>query len=540
MLINGAAPTWDYDKLVEQLKALPSGFSKKAAPERAAEYQDGSESKEYNDNALRFYIRWVTQESDVYLTHALNAFQQAADSALKEKDLLVREDNLSYYAGAAQAGERFEESIPALNESIAILDHFGNIGDVHLRLGRLHYSLHEIYRKKLEEGASDAEKFRQEKLKPVRQELVRTFIAKSGAPVDPKAYPVEENEVGFSDDAPIGTTNLGQCLCLIVRDRVTKKTALAHIDISTEEESLKLILDRIPQTPDHPLEVRLVGAKKVFKDMSEYNLEKTLCFLQGTNANILSEYNLEKTLCFLQGTNANILSADILENDQPGSVVVDPHTFRIEEKAPGKPNPNKGLLNAHIAKDYRDLQLAFDLTCSEQRAPILIPSAEVSRLHERFLNEDEDSLYSYFKKYYSVLPPTAMNLTFCLVPVCIEEILKLREEYRKSLNEVIAALDTTSSRLQKENVYLCGYDRESALKLLSRKEIHVGLGAPKANAPLIDFIEKDFFVPQNGSQYSCDLKGLKNFRFQAAPYDTVAPSAPTRAQPAKSAPSPRS
>ncbi|GHM58520.1 MAG: hypothetical protein sL5_06640 [Candidatus Mesenet longicola] len=53
---------------------------------------------------------------------------------------------------------------------------------------------------------------------------------------DENAYMIAEGEVGFSDYERIGTSNVWDCVALIIRNKKTLKTALAHIDTKCGEE----------------------------------------------------------------------------------------------------------------------------------------------------------------------------------------------------------------------------------------------------------------------------------------------------------------
>ena len=79
-------------------------------------------------------------------------------------------------------------------------------------------------------------------------------------PAQPDAYRVEGGEVGFSAKEPIGTDNTHDCIVVMLRDPITKKTALAHITGNNTEESLKVLWDGMTQSGS-PIEMRLLGGR---------------------------------------------------------------------------------------------------------------------------------------------------------------------------------------------------------------------------------------------------------------------------------------
>ena len=200
------------------------------------------------------------------------------------------------------------------------------------------------------------------------------------------AHRVEGGEVGFSANEPIGTDNTHDCVTVMLRDPVTKKTALAHIGGDTTEESLELIWRGMPYF-GIPLEMRLLGGRQLPITVPETDDS----YLYAKKNNDIARWNVEKVVRFFHEKPVNVLSADILSPDQPAVVVVDPKTFGIEEKVPGKSNPNATAANAlgvlytgnyleEGPEGHNPLRHAFDLTRSPERDPILLTGEQMSRL----------------------------------------------------------------------------------------------------------------------------------------------------------------
>src|ERR1035437_7793518 len=194
------------------------------------------------------------------------------------------------------------------------------------------------------------------------------------------AHMVEQGQVGFSNDATIGTVNVADCVGLIVRDTVSGKTALAHIDRYATPNSLSRIFDGMPK--DHKLEVVLWGAK--------YGPES-----EGTQEQKnWSESNLRKVVGLLADRDVNIVGAEINNPGIPSAVTVNPGTFEIRGENPERPggaktisfipDPDEALSNAKMILNYSkglpvsehlnsiDLETGFDLTRSQKRMPLLL------------------------------------------------------------------------------------------------------------------------------------------------------------------------
>ncbi|MDF3048320.1 MAG: hypothetical protein K0R73_1438 [Candidatus Midichloriaceae bacterium] len=77
--------------------------------------------------------------------------------------------------------------------------------------------------------------------------------------IAPNTIFIDQHEAGFSSNAPIGTNNIQNCIVLIVRDRNTGMTALAHVDYHISHESIKQeVFSKFPQ--GNVLEISLIGA----------------------------------------------------------------------------------------------------------------------------------------------------------------------------------------------------------------------------------------------------------------------------------------
>jgi len=248
-----------------------------------------------------------------------------------------------------------------------------------------------------------------EKLRAVLEQLIDNDI-RSGKPnpmslnlrpIVAEAHRVEGGEVGFSDKEPIGTDNTHDCVTVMLRDPITKKTALAHIGGDTTEESLQTLWEGMTQS-GATIEMRLLGGRQLPIDVPEndpaYSYKK--------KNNDIARWNVEKVVRFFKDKPVNVLSADILTPDQPAVVVVDPKTFAITEKVPGKHNPNayvNGLMVLYTGNfleegpsGHNPLMAAFDLTKSPERNPVQLTATQLAQLH-RFAAMDHGQIETHFK-----------------------------------------------------------------------------------------------------------------------------------------------
>jgi tetratricopeptide (TPR) repeat protein len=197
----------------------------------------------------------------------------------------------------------------------------------------------------------------------------RAYFLSEGR-IDAQAYSVEQHEVGFSDHEKIGTHNIQQCVTVIIRDPVTKKTALAHIDWATDPRSLSDVISRF--SPDAKLEVHLVGGR----DLSPQGLST-------------SKNNVSKVLTQLAlHSNIDIKSADIDEKGSPSGVVFDPQTGKLEHAVPGKVDETLHLRAARIqfVGEHPALHEAFDLTKSKEIPKVTFTKKEKEQLVLRSRN----------------------------------------------------------------------------------------------------------------------------------------------------------
>jgi hypothetical protein len=176
---------------------------------------------------------------------------------------------------------------------------------------------------------------------------------------------VEQREVGFSDSIPMGTKNVRDCVTVIMRDDVTGKAALAHVDYSTATDSITHdIIEKFPK--DHKLTVHLVGAKdNVVPERSMHNMDSIITALKNNDK-------------------VTIASTAVLgSNDEISSIVYDPKSDKIIRGLPQDSNNDSHLAAAKATfLIHNSLALAFDLSNGNtQREPMKFTTAQFASIY---------------------------------------------------------------------------------------------------------------------------------------------------------------
>lgn len=153
----------------------------------------------------------------------------------------------------------------------------------------------------------------------------------------PNAHRVAQGEIGFSMGEMIGTDNIIQCVVVVVHDPITKRTAMAHVDLYTDPTSLsEYITNKMPQ--NIMLDTYIIGGK----------LSDDLV------TNFISTTNVKKILDELvKMKNIYINSSDIYNKNIPQAIVFDPQTAEFINAVPGKFKYNSciNIIKTNLYKD---------------------------------------------------------------------------------------------------------------------------------------------------------------------------------------------
>lgn len=495
MLIGGQkVELTDPDALVAALHKLPSGFQERTAEPRYSFSVTTKEQLDTYQRALSARDSWETERDDVKLRTAIAELENVADT--------LREDgNMLAYAGLMDLSMSMRNEIRHYRQFMQRSSEMEEISEQN-NYGRFLAGIsHAQHRALFEEHKKSPDQTELlEQMHAIRLRAIDRMFRPTGEPRDEEAIRVEQGEIGLSADKKIGTDNIWECVCVIIRDPITKKTALAHIDMANDANSLQLAMDRLPNHGSPPLQAKIVGAS--------YGDNQT-----NETGKFRSKANIQKVIHFLEDKDVNILSADIMDINQPRCLVVDPETFTLEEASP-RENPNMILANAMLQFTQlgRPLNLAFDLTTSEKYAPIAVTRSNVSEIRKNILGR---SVLEIAEKTYSTIPANVYNST-----LDIECDLQLGRAYADAYGQIERAFIERASELRSQGYKITNERNERFMDALQNCPLHIGENAEIANKPLINWIQKEAFT-QIGGLASANIKGIKQFEFRDTPYTII-------------------
>jgi chemotaxis receptor (MCP) glutamine deamidase CheD len=487
MLIGGKRVWGNLASKIAALKELPSGF-KDYTPQKDLSYLDeASENyKEFEKTQELFYKLYVIYEQNK--TYDQSEFQGIIGSLKNFLSKAEKNNNLpeqAFFNGVigfwhSLLGNKKE----AINYQIKSGDLYTECSDNMTAINRFIFAY----------NLGVPEYLLKKDCKNLRDKIANLWVERHGEKKDHNAYRVEQREIGFSSEEKIGTDNIKSCICVIIRDQITKKTALAHIDDGTYINSFEKIFERLPDrssSNELPLECKIIGGTKFAGNESDF---------KNT-----SQKNLTNVIKFLDNKRVNVLSTDILDENQATSVVVDPKTFNIKFNSPAK-NPKELARYSFIGAKYTDLQVSFDFTISKDVAPVLFDRNTISGLKEKGTKSEKELLDLLIKNNY---PEIA-------IPNKITETITTT----KQLYEVQNYLKSKVADKAKQLSFDSTKQLEECFKTLENVPVHVGVNSDKCNKELFDFIDNNLFKRDN-QQVSLDLEGLNNFNFSKSPIDLI-------------------
>jgi chemotaxis receptor (MCP) glutamine deamidase CheD len=497
MLLNGAPLNSNkFETVLEALRRLPSGFESRNMRSNTVVYTDVTAGL-LNSEGIAAYNKkdWKTASA---------AFNKAAAKSAQCGDKPAEANSLSNEGAIKNMTGAGLEAKKVLEQAIAIHQELGHYDHLFRDAGVLHEVLQNIAKKqergvlyKIFNNAPEKQEVDRIEIQAALADIRKTalFAMKHSRllPVNPDAIRVEQNEIGFSADRPIGTDNICSCVCVVIHDPLSKKTALAHVDSGSDIQSLQEIFDRMPKNVR--LEARLVGA--CYGDQVKMTAEQAE----------VSIANMKKITAFINGKNVNILSSDIFDAEQPRAIVVDPLSFKITEAIPDLHNPDEYIATSLSGYSGDKMHIAFDLTQSSERAPHLVT----------------------FRKRYALKQSEAeicQGMEDCVsyksqIPAAIEQALLGKKGYQAATDHLIAAIDRQVEKKLGEGLPIDSAYRNLAVQQIMDMTIHVGENAAQFNRPLMDFIENNLFYQGYGGMMTVDVKGLSDITFAEQPYTVI-------------------
>jgi len=461
-----AQPLLDDTKMiVEQLKALPSGFEKRNRPEIISpvtlDKDNEADKLEIEANKLLRSIAGQARIRDDLRHQAIEKYLAAAEEyekigkpAQQITSLINAAVTYLNCKNAAQdEGLNVEKSVPIYQKALEISKREKSHFQSYSIVSNLYTALCRCCAQgKASEYAGLLEDVR-------KQTAYYSQMMQGGA--DDKAYRIEEGEFGFSNHDKIGTDNISQCITMVVQDTHTLKTGLVHLNNSNDVRTLDSFFAGFG---DDRLKIRIIGAR----------------FDDADRPNSRNLENLANVMKYLSHKNVDIISADICGGENgPSAVVVNPRTFELEEKVPTKYSENCAASNVALLYGVkgRPLIKQFDLTEGKDIAPVHMNSAMLQGFRDFYLDKPEWEI----EKELSFHGITDR-------PLIVSHILGLQESYKKEWQNLSGALETaiTENKIDEASA-------KRAREALLQQTIFVGKNATKANQPIYDWIKSKLF-----------------------------------------------
>ncbi|MCB1680909.1 MAG: hypothetical protein H6858_07870 [Rhodospirillales bacterium] len=442
------------DEILVAMKLLPSGLAERTGIFTDWRYNPTPPASEHEFAAYERYNNSRETKNTESLREAIRLYIQAAEAYVAQG---LEKPAANMYSLAAQgfmeiADNPLIDGRPASEHAVAYFDRAITLHD---KQGHEDFSYRDrdkrynavaetvlFYRRALGKGVvpdglalEGAVRF-YERLGPESEALAYSSQRMQGV-IDPQALRVEQKEIGFSDDQPLGTDNVGPCVALMVYSLMPgadvhehSVTAVAHIDFETDVSSIRTIFETLPPGKK---QVRLLGARFEQDPVSQKNLCKVV--------RALNQYDVD------------IISADIHQgNDGPSSFVVSPRDFSIREAVAGAGNktPYASCAYSLITEDaLYPLRVAFDTrTGTADRMPLFLDAYMVQKINEHYAGKDTAELYEAIRD--DGLYDIGLSLFY------IQELLN---EYQAAWDAVrtyarFRLPDNLYSRLDKFPVYL--------------------------------------------------------------------------------------
>lgn len=501
MYINGLSYlSRSFDDVLSAVMALDSGFSVRTNRRTDDARYVRSEAHALANEGSVFLSKWQREKDANDFEQAKNYYKRSLISADASKDHLIRAITYARYAEVA----------PIFGGDVALIFHLlltatqlarqFDANDFASQFAtKFHENLYRVIRSGIEQGLTS------EEINPwlielqrARRQASKLFRNQRGELVDEAAYRVEQGEVGYTIDQRIGTDSLAQCISPIMQNTDTKMTALAHIDFGCDVGSIDDVLRRLGYDGSGPpISLRLVGGNNANTSSNDAVNQKMAS--NATN-------NVVRLLTHLQKRNINIISSDILDGEQPISVVVDPHNFSLHEAVPGKENPDFFLAQGRALLFYgegRPLFDAFDLSKSVDRNPIYINHRLVQALHPM-------SKFSIEQLYDMCVKGDGM--VDAIVGEQVEAVKSLASEFRKAVVVRIGKVSERLDELQEQGFVFDDPSIKRIVTAVSELPVFVGKQSGGMNLPLLSFLRHDFIrVINNGNNLWVDAGGLSQF-----------------------------
>ena len=164
-------------------------------------------------------------------------------------------------------------------------------------------------------------KYENKKIEEVKSNDGRIFSKRSQP--DLEAYTVLQSDVGYMLKGKMGTTNVQDCVAMIVKDKLSKQTALAHISCGTRVKDLENLLSYMPKGRK---KVILIGGRH---ERGEYNVEKVLRVLANYGDNVIINKAYVNDKAFIHDESYDFVQSCHELNTGFGDIVVDVSSLEV-------------------------------------------------------------------------------------------------------------------------------------------------------------------------------------------------------------------
>lgn len=483
MTLNGERKELsDVHQIIDTLKQMPSGFAERHRQFQELRYSiDGNSDAgklELEGNALttRASKLKVSAKNAQQHADAQAAYQQAGETYMQAAAAYVQAGHAMPASNCySMAGQHYlklpvntgqegalpmQQAVYAFEQAMQLCDAQGWPWFSYRHATHLYSALSKLAMyHQAQDQMGEAKKYL-ERMPEVRA-LARHYSHQRQGGVDMAAHRIEEGEMGFSDHQRIGTDNVSQCIAVIAQDPVTLKTGIAHLDNEADIGSLDNFFARFGE---NRLKVRLVGGR--------------------FDTDNRTRQNIEGVWRYLEHRHVDIISADIYGgNGGPSAMVVDPHSFTLEERVPAKTNGNEHPANAVLlfTRQGKPLITQFDYTQSPDRHPIRLSARMRREFQTHCFGRNEAELETYLASR------GMQDRTFL-----VSHLLGMEEAHQHAWQPLQSALE--------QEIATRGVpadDAAAARTALNQQSFYVGEHADRANAPLYQWISKQLF---NGAE----------------------------------------
>ncbi len=374
------------------------------------------------DNSSEYKLIKANYIADVFLYLATGQYPLVEEITLKKLNIAVKYASGNYIFPEHIAKDYVDigSKTKSLDEIISNHQIFSNQSKGPLAELASHYILAAALRKK---GENIEATYEYSKC----YDMIQGYI-------DKEAYNIDQREVGYSNSAKIGTTNIQQCVAVIIHDPDTKQSALAHIDFNTSAKSLGKVIDNFPK--DKTLNVYLVGARDrtYDKNTSDANVNK-----------IIKEIK--------RHPNLDIKVADIKDRGSPSAIVFDPKTGELTNAVPAHDDPYLYLrkISLYIDPFRNTLNEAFQIIDGKVKQNKILNFDEKSKdiifglYRDKIIRDDSTTLEEANSWRSNVIKEPIIKV--------VEQISAEDSQFKERIvKEVIAAKIASTSQLLNRDI----------------------------------------------------------------------------------------